>query len=425
MFLTDCRIGVVGLGYVGLPLAVAFGKRYPTLGYDINATRIDELKRNLDTSGELSMQTLQAAHSLKLSCDTRDLTQCNVYVIAVPTPVDTQQRPNLSQLLDATRTVGRYLKHHDTVIYESTVYPGATEETCIPLLESVSGLQCNYDFSVGYSPERINPSDNTRTIESIVKITSGSTPKAAAFIDSLYQSIITAGTYRAPSIKVAEAAKVTENIQRDVNIALINELAIIFARFGIDTNEVIDAAATKWNFVTIHPGLVGGHCIGVDPYYLIDKAQGFGVVPALIRCAREVNNSVAAHAAQLLIKKMISRDVRVNGAKVLVLGITFKEDCADTRNTKVIDFIGALEQMGVHLDVFDPYVTALRGHSELGIELLGKLPVQGGYDAVVLIVPHLAFRTMGAQRIKEMVHPKGIFFDVRGIFSRSESDLRL
>lgn len=419
------QIGVVGLGYVGLPLAVALGARHPTLGFDIKAQRVADLRDGHDETDEVTPEEMGRAEHLRFSSDEAELRGCDVYVIAVPTPIDSHRQPDLAPLLGASELIGRVISPGDVVIYESTVYPGATEEECIPVIERVSGLAFNRDFTVGYSPERINPGDRARRITDIVKVTSGSTPETAAFVDALYGGIITAGTHRAPSIKVAEAAKIIENTQRDVNIALINELSIMFSYLGIDTTEVIEAAATKWNFVKLTPGLVGGHCIGVDPYYLMHRSQVAGHIPDIIRRAREINDGMAKHAAMTLVRAMIQQDVAVRGARVLMLGLTFKENCPDTRNTKVDDLIRELTQFGMTIEVFDPLADREDVAGELGIELLDALPEAPDYDAVVLAVRHDGLVALGAPRLRGMMRDGGVLFDMKSAFGRHESDVRL
>ena len=419
------KIGVIGLGYVGLPLAVQFGKRYATLGFDIVPARVAELAQGHDATGELASDDIAAARQLRFSSEIEELRGCDVYVVAVPTPIDSRHQPDLKPLIGASELVGRVISPGDVVIYESTVYPGATEDDCIPVIERVSGLTFNRDFFAGYSPERINPGDKSRPITRIVKVTSGSTPEIADFVDALYGSIIPAGTYRAPSIKVAEAAKIIENTQRDVNIALINELSIIFSHLGIDTTEVIEAAATKWNFIKLSPGLVGGHCIGIDPYYLMQKSLDAGHVPDIIRLAREINDGMARHAALLLVKAMILKGLAVRDARVLVLGLTFKENCADIRNTKVVDLVSGLAEFGMTVDAHDPWVDSAAIEEEFGFSPLPELPGTAGYDVVVLAVPHAEFREMGAVGLRRLVREGGVLFDLKSAFPRAASDLRL
>ncbi len=421
----DARIAVIGLGYVGLPLAVALGRRYPTVGFDLKADRIDELKAGQDTTGEVNAAELAGADKLRLSCDEADLKDCNVFIVAVPTPIDASRRPNLAPLISASRTVGGAISRGDVVIYESTVYPGATEEDCLPVVEQVSGLRFNQDFFAGYSPERINPGDKDRPLTKIVKVTSGSTPDVAEFVDALYSSIIEAGTFRAASIRVAEAAKVIENTQRDVNIALINELSIVFSHLGIDTNEVLDAAATKWNFIKLKPGLVGGHCIGVDPYYLVHKSMSSGHIPDIIRTAREINDGMARNAVTRLVKAMILKNRPVKDARVLVAGFTFKENCPDTRNTKVVDLVDHLKGYGIEVDIVDSWAHPDEVHEEYGITIGTKMPAEGSYDAVILAVAHQELVEGGAAALRRLLVQDGVLFDMKAAFAARESDLRL
>ncbi len=419
------KIAIIGLGYVGLPLAVEFGKQYPTLGFDVKAARVAALQAGNDETGEVAPEELAAARALEFTTDAARLAEADVYIVAVPTPIDRHRQPDLSPLIGASELVGAAISPGDVVIYESTVYPGATEEDCLPVVERVSGLVFNRDFFAGYSPERINPGDKARPITRIVKVTSGSTPEIAEFVDALYRSIIPAGTHLAPSIKVAEASKIIENTQRDVNIALINELSIIFAHLGIDTTEVIEAAATKWNFVKLKPGLVGGHCIGVDPYYLVHKSLAVGHIPDIIRLGREINDGMARHAATRLVKALIHRDRPIRGARVLVLGLTFKEDCADIRNTKVVDLIRALGEFEMAVDCLDPHADAGAVAHELGLSPLEALPETGDYDALVLAVAHADFLELGPARLRALLAPGGVLFDMKSAFPRDASDLRL
>ncbi|NRQ42241.1 Vi polysaccharide biosynthesis UDP-N-acetylglucosamine C-6 dehydrogenase TviB [Rheinheimera sp. YQF-2] len=418
------QIAIIGLGYVGLPLAVEFGKHYPTLGFDINKARVAELQQGLDHTLEVSSDELAESGQLSYSCELDDLRRANVYIVTVPTPIDEHRQPDLTPLIKASETLGKVIKAGDVVIYESTVYPGATEEDCIPVIERVSGLKYNVDFFAGYSPERINPGDKEHRVTTIKKVTSGSTPEVAEFVDSLYRSIITAGTYKASSIRVAEAAKVIENTQRDLNIALINELAVIFNKLGIDTEEVLLAAGTKWNFLPFRPGLVGGHCIGVDPYYLTHKAQAIGYHPEVILAGRRINDSMGRYVVSELVKVMVKRRIHVAGAKVLVLGLTFKENCPDIRNTKVVDILAELKEYGVEADVFDPWVDATEAQHEYGLQLI-KQPQQGIYDAVILAVGHNEFRQLGAAGIKALTNSSGIVYDLKYVLSAADSDLRL
>ncbi|WP_299701386.1 nucleotide sugar dehydrogenase [uncultured Tateyamaria sp.] len=421
--LDQMRVAVIGLGYVGLPLAVELGKQRPTIGFDLNAERVAGLQAGTDSTGEVD--DLHEATHLTYTTTLSDIAECNVYIVAVPTPIDSHRQPNLAPLLAASRTVGEVIKRGDIVIFESTVYPGATEEDCLPLVEEVSGLRLNMDFYAGYSPERINPGDKDRPLPKITKVTSGSTPEAGQAIDALYGSIITAGTHLAPSIRVAEAAKVIENTQRDVNIALINELSIIFSHLGIDTSAVLDAAATKWNFNRYTPGLVGGHCIGVDPYYLIDKSISVGHIPDIIRMAREINDGMAQHAVSLLVKAMIKREARVHGGRVLILGITFKQNCADIRNTKVVDMLGELTSYGLEADIHDPWADPDEVRQEHGLGLLAQLPEQADYDAVILAVPHDDLVGQGPAPLRALLTDNGVLFDMKAAFDTADSDLRL
>jgi UDP-N-acetyl-D-galactosamine dehydrogenase len=419
----EVRIGVIGLGYVGLPLAVAFSAHLPVTGFDIDPDRITALKSGQDTTLETSSQELTNARHLHLTSDPADLAGCNTYIVTVPTPIDTMKRPDLGPLRAASQTVGRVMAPGDVVIFESTVYPGATEEDCIPVIEAVSGLRFNVDFFAGYSPERINPGDRTHRLADIVKVTSGSTPEAAVFVDALYRRVVTAGTHLAPSIRVAEAAKVIENTQRDVNIALINELAMIFARMGLDTHEVLDAAGTKWNFLPFRPGLVGGHCIGVDPYYLTHKAQALGFDPQMVLAGRRINDGMGAWIVDLLLRRLIALDVHIKGARVLVLGISFKEDVPDLRNSRVIDIIRGLEGYGMIVDVHDPLVSAKDLEETFGLETVS--PRTNTYDAVVLAVPHASFRAAGSAMIRSFLRDTGTIVDVKGILDRAPDILRI
>ncbi|SFF42538.1 UDP-N-acetyl-D-galactosamine dehydrogenase [Fontimonas thermophila] len=419
------KIAIIGLGYVGLPLAVEFGKRYDVLGFDIRKARIDELRQGHDHTLEVEPQALVAARYLRYSSDPKDLADRNLYIVTVPTPVDVYRRPDLTPLMRASETVGRVLKKGDIVIYESTVYPGCTEEDCVPILERFSGLKFNRDFFCGYSPERINPGDKEHRLTTIKKVTSGSTPEVADIVDALYASIVTAGTHKAPSIKVAEAAKVIENTQRDLNIALMNELALIFHKLGIDTLDVLEAAGTKWNFLPFRPGLVGGHCIGVDPYYLTHKAQQVGYHPEVILAGRRINDSMGEEVAGRVIKLMLQKGHAVSGARVLVLGLTFKENCPDIRNTKVVDIIAALRDYTVQVDVYDPWVDAAEARHEYGLECLTELPADQRYTAVVLAVSHRQFRELDASVLASLLKPQGVVFDVKGVLPRTLCDGRL
>ena len=423
--IADTRIGILGLGYVGLPLAVTFGCKYTTVGFDIDNGRIEQLRLGHDVTMEIDSAELTAAQYLQVSSDIESLRECNVYIVTVPTPVDASRQPDFGPLIAASKTIARVIKSGDVVIYESTVFPGATEEVCIPVIEKATGLKLNVDFFAGYSPERINPGDKSRPITAIKKVTSGSTPEVAIAIDELYRSVITAGTFLAASIRVAEAAKVIENTQRDVNIALMNELSMVFSHLGIDTHQVLDAAATKWNFLRLEPGLVGGHCIGVDPYYLIQRSTMAGYVPDIIRLSRELNESVPSHAAQLL-AKAISRAGRVvHGAKVLVLGSTFKENCSDIRNSKVFDLVSAMGGWGMQVDVQDDWANADEVRHEYAIDLMQEPPKTGHYDAVVLAVKHQSYVDKGADVLRDLLVPNGVLFDMKSVFPIEQSDLRL
>lgn len=421
--LSDSRIGIIGLGYVGLPLAVEFGAHVDTVGYDIDAERVHELQAGHDRTLEVADESLKKPH-LRYSADAAALDDRNVFIVTVPTPIDDEQRPDLSPLVAASELVAARLKRGDVVIYESTVYPGTTEEICVPILERVSGLRFNHDFHCGYSPERINPGDHARRLPDIVKITSGSDAATADFVDALYGRIVRAGTHRAPSIRVAEAAKVIENIQRDVNIALVNELALVFDRLGIDTQDVLHAAGTKWNFLPFRPGLVGGHCIGIDPYYLIDRADAAGIHPQLIETARRINNGVGVHVADRVLAMLAERGIDAMQARVLVLGLTFKEDCPDLRNSRVLDVITRLREAGAQVDVHDPWADASHALAETGIELV-PLPKAADYDAVVLAVAHGQFRDMDAARIRALLQPQGVVYDVKSVWPRAAVDDRL
>jgi UDP-N-acetyl-D-glucosamine/UDP-N-acetyl-D-galactosamine dehydrogenase len=422
--LEDTRIGVIGLGYVGLPLAVEFGKIYPTVGFDINRSRIDELLSGKDSTLEVEPEGLSQAVKLTFSDQTSQLEGCNFYIVTVPTPIDEHKQPDLSPIIAASHTLGQILKSGDIVVYESTVYPGATEEVCVPILESDSDLVFNRDFFVGYSPERINPGDKEHRLPNILKVTSGSTPEVTDFIDDIYRSIITAGTHKASSIKVAEAAKVIENTQRDLNIALVNELAIIFNRLGIDTLEVLEAAGSKWNFLPFRPGLVGGHCIGVDPYYLTHKAQSIGHQPEVILSGRRINDRMGAYIVGVIIKMMIKRGHAIANSKILILGLTFKENCNDLRNTKVADMIAEFESFGTKVDVYDPWADPIQAKHEYGIDLISA-PQDNHYDAVVLAVAHREFRQLGADRIRKFGTDDSILYDVKHVLPKDTVDGRL
>lgn len=422
--LEDLKIAIIGLGYVGLPLAVEFGRIRDVTGFDINQSRIDALRRSEDTTLETDAKELAAAKHLRFSTNPADLAQCNLYIVTVPTPIDAHRRPDLTPLIKASETVGKVLKRGDIVVYESTVYPGATEEDCVPVLERLSGLTYNRDFFCGYSPERINPGDKEHRLPTIRKVTSGSTPEIATLVDSLYASIITAGTYKAETIRVAEAAKVIENTQRDLNIALINELAIIFNRMGIDTEAVLKAAGTKWNFLPFRPGLVGGHCIGVDPYYLTHKAEAIGYRPEIILAGRRLNDGMGAYVAGQLVKAMLKRRIQVNGARVLVMGMTFKENCPDLRNTRVIDVITELQSYGIEIDVYDPWADAGEARREYGQELIRILP-DTTYDGVMITVAHDAFRDGGEALIGACLKVDHVIYDLKNILPREVGALRL
>lgn len=420
----NVRLGVIGLGYVGLPLAVEFGKVLPTVGFDINAKRINELRDGVDHTLEVEPELLAEASQLSFESDIEALKACNVYIVTVPTPIDASRRPDLTPLIRASETLGQVVGQGDVVIYESTVYPGATEEACIPVVERVSGLTYNRDFFAGYSPERINPGDKEHRVTTIMKVTSGSTPEAAAFVDALYRRVITAGTHKASSIAVAEAAKVIENTQRDVNIALINELAVIFNRLGIDTEEVLEAAGTKWNFLPFRPGLVGGHCIGVDPYYLTHRAQQVGYHPEMILAGRRLNDGMGAYVAGQLVKQMIKRRIHVEGARVLVMGLTFKENCPDLRNTRVVDIISELADYGVAVDVYDPQVNKAEAEAEYGICPVEQ-PAAGAYDAMILAVAHREFRELGVEGIRAWGKAEHVLYDLKYLLPKESVDLRL
>jgi len=421
---TDVRIGVVGLGYVGLPLAIAFGRIYPTVGMDINAERIKALRLGCDQSGEASDVELASALHLNLTTQSEDLHDCTVFVITVPTPVDAARRPDLEPLRQASELVGSVLKPGDLVIYESTVYPGCTEEFCAPILERISGLRLHKDFALGYSPERINPGDKQRRLPDVIKVTSGSSPEAARFVDDLYRRIIRAGTHLASSIRVAEAAKVIENTQRDVNIALVNELAILFHRLGLDTSEVLAAAGSKWNFLPFRPGLVGGHCIGVDPYYLTYKAQQIGYHPEMILAGRRINDGMGAHVAQRVIKLLGQRGFNLKSARALILGVTFKENCPDIRNTRVIDIVRELREYGLDVIIHDPVANPTEVLHEYGEAIEPSMP-EGHFAAIVLAVAHNAFSAMPANELRERCSEHGVIFDVKSVLDKVDSDDRL
>lgn len=418
------KIAIIGLGYVGLPLAVEFGKTLEVIGFDINTSRIDELRSGVDNTLEVSSDELAEAQHLAFSATPSDLKSATIFIVTVPTPIDSYKRPDLTPLLKASEMIGSVLKKGDTVIYESTVYPGATEEECVPVLERVSGLAFNKDFFCGYSPERINPGDKTHRLTTIMKVTSGSTPEIAEKVDSLYASIVTAGTHKAPSIRVAEAAKVIENTQRDLNIALINELAIIFEHLDIDTAAVLEAAGTKWNFLPFRPGLVGGHCIGVDPYYLTHKAAAVGYHPEIILAGRRLNDGMGAYVARLLIKEMLKRGIAKHKSRVLVMGLTFKENCPDLRNTKVIDVVTELQEFGFQVDVYDPWIDHADANREYGILPVENLE-EGVYDGTIVAVAHKQFVEMGLSNIRALGTGFGVLFDLKSLFGPGEADIRL
>jgi UDP-N-acetyl-D-galactosamine dehydrogenase len=421
---TDGPLAVIGLGYVGLPLAVEFGKHRPVIGFDIKPDRISELREGRDHTREVSPEELAEARHLTLTSDPAELSTATIFIVTVPTPIDAHKRPDLTPLIKASETVGRALKKGNIVIYESTVYPGATEEDCVPVLERVSGLTYNVDFFCGYSPERINPGDKAHRLTTIRKVTSGSTPEIADEVDALYASIVTAGTYKAESIRVAEAAKVIENTQRDLNIALVNELAIIFNRMGIDTEAVLKAAGTKWNFLPFRPGLVGGHCIGVDPYYLTHKAEALGYHPQVILAGRRINDGMGAYVAGQLVKAMLKRRIHVDGARVLVLGLTFKENCPDLRNTRVVDVVAELCDYGVQVDVHDPWADPEEARSEYGLTLTPN-PEIAAYDGIILAVAHDSYKQADAKLLRGYGHSGHVFYDLKSVLAHGESDLRL
>jgi UDP-N-acetyl-D-galactosamine dehydrogenase len=422
--LTDLKIGIIGLGYVGLPLAVEFGKKFPVLGFDINQGRITQLQSGHDSTLEVSDKELKESPNLNYSFTASDLGSCNVYIVTVPTPIDEHKQPDLTPLIKASEMLGKVVKKGDIIIYESTVYPGATEETCLPEVERVSGLTFNKDFFAGYSPERINPGDKEHRVTNILKVTSGSTPEIAEIVDQLYKSVITAGTHKASSIKVAEAAKVIENTQRDVNIALINELSIIFNKLDIDTLEVLEAAGTKWNFLPFRPGLVGGHCIGVDPYYLTHKAQSVGYHPEMILAGRRLNDGMGQYVVSQLVKKMLTKRIHVDGAKVLVMGLTFKENCPDLRNTKVVDIVSELKEYKINVDVVDPWCSNEEAQHEYGLSLIEQVKPDT-YDAIILAVGHNEFKVLGAENIHAYGKEKHVLYDLKYILDKESVDMRL
>lgn len=417
-------VAVIGLGYVGLPLAVAFGKKMQTIGYDLNPSRVEELQQGRDSTLEINPEDLATADRVTYTDDSSVLNNANIFITTVPTPITKSNRPDLGPLISASATIGKHLKKGDVVIYESTVYPGATEEICVPELEKHSGLTFNEDFFVGYSPERIVPGDKEHRLETIVKITSGSTPTAAEYVDSLYRSIVTAGTYRAESIKVAEAAKVIENVQRDINISLVNEIAMIANKLGLDTLQILEAAGTKWNFLPFRPGLVGGHCIGIDPYYLTHKAQEVGYHPEVILSGRRLNDSMGDFIAETVVKLMIRKGHSATGAKVLILGLTFKENCPDIRNTKIVDLADGFKEFGIGVDIHDPWANAEEAAREYNVSLINT-PELGQYEAIVLAVPHHQFATAGVEKILEYGKPNCVLYDVKGLFDSTLVDGRL
>lgn len=423
MNITDKKIGIIGLGYVGLPLAVEFGKKFETIGFDVNSERIKELKLGIDSTLECTPEELNEAKQVVYSTDNKELTDCNIYIVTVPTPIDKHKQPDLTPLIKASEMLGEIIGKGDIIIYESTVYPGATEEECIPAVERVSGLSFNKDFFAGYSPERINPGDKEHRVTNILKVTSGSTPEVAEVIDQIYKSIITAGTHKASSIKVAEASKVIENVQRDLNIALINELAIIFNKLGIDTLDVLEAAGTKWNFLPFRPGLVGGHCIGVDPYYLTHKAQSTGYMPDVILSGRRINDGMGAYVVSQLVKKMMKKRIQVDGANVLIMGLTFKENCPDLRNTKVVDIIRELKDFNINVEVTDPCCSAEKALEAYNLEI--SKPKQEYYDAIILAVAHNEFSLMGGEGIRALGRDNSVIYDLKYIIPKEFVDMRL
>ena len=422
--LSEVKVAIIGLGYVGLPLAVEFGKKIPVMGFDINQKRIDELQSGQDHTLEVSPEELKLATHLSYTTNLQQLADCNLFIVTVPTPIDEFKQPDLTPLVKASESIAKVLKKGDVVVYESTVYPGATEEVCIPVLEKNSGLKFNQHFYAGYSPERINPGDKLHRVTNILKITSGSTPEVADYVDQVYNLIIEVGTHKAASIKVAEAAKVIENTQRDVNIALINELALIFNKMGIDTEAVLQAAGTKWNFLPFRPGLVGGHCIGVDPYYLTHKAQAIGYNPEIILAGRRLNDGMGAYVVTQLVKAMSKKRIQVEDAKVLILGLSFKENCPDIRNTRIIDIVNELKEYHIQADVYDPWVDVSEAEHEYGITPVQTLE-NGKYDAVILAVAHQQFKVMGADAIRALGKADHVLYDLKYVLSQAESDLRL
>ena len=422
--LNDIKIAIIGLGYVGLPLAVEFGKKYQTLGFDINKGRITELQQGTDSTLEVSDEELAATPNLTYSCEVADLKAANVYIVTVPTPIDDHKQPDLTPLIKASEMLGKVVNKNDIIIYESTVYPGATEEACIPVVEQISGLVFNQDFYAGYSPERINPGDKEHRVTNILKVTSGSTPEIATLVDDLYRSIIVAGTHKASSIKVAEAAKVIENTQRDVNIALINELSIIFNKLNIDTLEVLEAAGTKWNFLPFRPGLVGGHCIGVDPYYLTHKAQSVGYHPEMILAGRRLNDGMGAYVVSQLVKHMLHKRIQVEGANVLIMGLTFKENCPDLRNTKIVDIVSELKEYNINVDITDPWCSTEEAEHEYNLSLTEQ-PNTDHYDAIILAVSHNEFKAMGVDNIRALGKANHVLYDLKYVLPKESVDMRL
>lgn len=419
------KIAIIGLGYVGLPLAIAFAKKKLVVGFDIDQNRVSQLKNSIDVTNEIDPSEFNSAKSLlKFSSDSKELHDCNIFIVTVPTPIDEQNSPNLSPLVSATEIVAQALKKGDVVIYESTVYPGCTEEDCVPILEKISGLKFNVDFYCGYSPERINPGDKVRRLSNIVKITSGSNPECANFVDQLYKEIIAAGTYKAGSIRIAEAAKVIENTQRDVNIALINELAIIFNQLGIDTEDVLKAAGTKWNFLPFRPGLVGGHCIGIDPYYLKHKALTVGYHPEIISAVRRLNDGMGHYVVTQFLKALAKKNIQLNDARVLILGLSFKEDCPDLRNTRVVDIVYELKEFGLRVDVHDPWVLKQEAQTEYGIDLIGDIPLNT-YDGIILAVAHSQYQEMSIAQLKSYAKQNSVIYDLKYIFPAQDTDIRL
>jgi len=424
MKLNSTNIGVIGLGYVGLPLAIEFSYKFPVIGFDINANRILDLNSGIDSTNEVEIKNLKKANNIIFTSDPDSLKSCNFYIVTVPTPINKNKRPDLGPLINASNLIATVLKKGDVVVYESTVYPGATEEDCVPILENISGLSLNKDFYVGYSPERINPGDKTHRLPDIKKVTSGSNKRSADFIDQVYKKIILAGTYKAESIKVAEAAKVIENTQRDLNIALINELAMIFDLMEIDTESVLKAAETKWNFLPFRPGLVGGHCIGVDPYYLTHKAESLGYNPEIILAGRRLNDGMASFVSSQLVKLLAQKNIKINSSKILILGLSFKEDCPDIRNTKVTDIIKELREYNCKVSIYDPWVNKLEAKKEYGINLLDKIE-DNTYDAIIIAVAHKEFKKMGIKKIRALGKSKHVVYDLKYLFSATQVDKRL